>query len=94
MQKDVSSLIKTALIEYAKCHDEYSGNIMDFINHIDEAERKCNVLVHLEGNYAARRLNIVLSHYNTVLLSLNLALYDNYILFFRNCQALWKIFFS
>ena len=37
MQKDVGSLIKTALIEYVKCHDEYSGNIMDFINHIDEA---------------------------------------------------------
>ncbi len=37
MQKDVSSLIKTALIEYVKSHDEYNGKIMDFINHIDEA---------------------------------------------------------
>ena len=36
MQKDVSSLIKTALIEYDKSHDEYNGKIMDFINHIDE----------------------------------------------------------
>lgn len=30
MQKDVSSLIKTALIEYVKSHDEYNGKIMDF----------------------------------------------------------------
>lgn len=37
MQKDVSSLIKTALIEYVKSHDEYNGKIMDFINYIDEA---------------------------------------------------------
>ena len=37
MQKDIGSSIKTALIEYVKCHDEHRGNIMDFINHIDEA---------------------------------------------------------
>ena len=36
MQKDISSLIKTALTEYVKAHNEYSGKVMDLFNHIDD----------------------------------------------------------
>ena len=39
MQQDCYSLIKNVLIEYAKSHDEYSGKILEFLNHIDEAAK-------------------------------------------------------
>lgn len=38
MQQDMSSPIKKALIEYVKSHNDIDGKIMDFINHLDEAE--------------------------------------------------------
>lgn len=39
MQNDVIGLIKNALIEYVKNHNEYSGKIMEFFNNIDEATK-------------------------------------------------------
>ena len=39
MQKDMSSPIKNALIEYVKSHNDTEGKIMEFINHLDEAEK-------------------------------------------------------
>ncbi len=39
MQKDMSSPIKKALLEYVKSHNDKDGKIMEFINNIDEAAK-------------------------------------------------------
>lgn len=39
MQDNANAIIKEAIIEYAKNHSEYTGTILDFLNHIDEASR-------------------------------------------------------
>ncbi len=39
MQQYYYSLIKNVFIEYAKSHNEYSGKILEILNHIDEATK-------------------------------------------------------
>ena len=39
MQRDISSPLKEALIEYVKSRNDNDGKIMEFINHIDEAAK-------------------------------------------------------
>ena len=39
MQNNVIGLIKNALIEYVKSHNEYSGKIMEFFDKIDDATK-------------------------------------------------------
>lgn len=39
MQKDMSSSLKNAFIEYVKSHSEYEGDVIEIFNHIDEANK-------------------------------------------------------
>ncbi len=39
MQRDMSSPIINALIEYVKSHNDQYGKIMEFVNHLGEAEK-------------------------------------------------------
>ncbi len=39
MQNNANAIIKEAIIEYAKHHSEYTGKILDLLNHIDEASK-------------------------------------------------------
>lgn len=39
MQNDVIGLIKNALIEYVKSHNEYSGKIMEFFDKVYDATK-------------------------------------------------------
>ncbi len=39
MQNNANAKIKEAIIEYAKSHSEYAGEILDLLNHIDEASK-------------------------------------------------------
>lgn len=39
MQKDMSSPLKNAFIEYVKKHSKYDGEIMEVFDHIDEANK-------------------------------------------------------
>lgn len=36
---DLGSIIKGAIIEFLKSHNENSGKIVEFLNHIDEAAK-------------------------------------------------------
>ena len=39
MQNDTIGLIKNALIEYVKSHNEHSGKIMEFLDKVDGATK-------------------------------------------------------
>ena len=39
MQQDISALIKSALTEYVKNHNEHSGKVMDLFAHIDDTAK-------------------------------------------------------
>ncbi len=63
MQNDNTSFIKTALIEYAKSHDEYSGKILEIVNHIDEAVEIAQSLpINVQDELKQMILNVLVAN--------------------------------
>ena len=44
MNNQLLSIIKNVLIEYVKQHNEYEGYILEFLNHLDEANEALSQL--------------------------------------------------